>query len=89
MRLSKQHEESFEQAYGELAEELHIFFLELNRVGFTPDQAIDLIIAILCKPDRLSDYKKEKIHNWDLIKKKIAETKKPDFTNHTGDDYPN
>ena len=72
MRLPKETVDSFKQMYGTLSEELYIFFRELTWVGFTADQAIELICAMLSQPHRVDDYK-ERVHRWDLIKKKLAE----------------
>lgn len=84
-------------AYGEIAEELRILYISLKCEEFTSEEAIAIMTAMLSQPNSLGNYTRRNISRAEKMerlreymnerKARVENDKKPDFTNHTGDDY--
>lgn len=57
MSLSNEHREYLTRVYGELAEELSIFYTALVNENFDEAVVISIITAILAQPEKIERYK--------------------------------
>ena len=90
MNLPKETIGSFERMYGALAEELYIFFLELTKAGFTAEQAVELIIAMIMQRSTLGEYRRREMSRDEKLarlRESISENKKKEECKEQKDEH--
>lgn len=80
MYLPEETKKVMYEAYGDLSEELFIFFRCLRNEGFSSSDAMSLLCAIVGRPDNmLGDYRHNKItkrESMERLRTSLAERKK-------------
>lgn len=68
MSLPKDVKKDFDEFYENLSEELHVFYVNLKVQGFSSDDAIKIMTAILNRPERLINNKRRAIERNEMLK---------------------
>lgn len=78
MNLPEETRKLLYHVYGDLSEELYIFFRTLRNEGFTSEDAMRILCAIIGRPDNfVGDYKRRrtKLENMDVLRDYIKQQK--------------
>lgn len=78
MNLPKERRKALSDAYCDLSEELHIFFRALRNEGFTSEDAMRILCAIVGRPDNFLgeyEYRRTKRENIDVLREHLKRQK--------------